>query len=190
MQASGGLIGLARELAARVERAQDDFEGGFVGEFRVRVDGDAAAIVADRDRVVFEQFDLDAVGVARHGLVHGVVEHFGDEVVQRALVGAADIHAGAFAHGFQPLEHLDGGGVIGLGLGAGEKVVGHGLLVFAVLRASMAEGADRGKGAAQRGSKKSSDRMSSQMPSRPGKRAAAVTPIIRSSRMTAGGSGR
>jgi hypothetical protein len=78
----------------------------------VRVDRDAAAVVADGDRIVFMQLDLDAVGVARHRLVHRVVEHLGHQVVQRALVGAADIHAGAFADGLQPLQHLDGGGIV------------------------------------------------------------------------------
>jgi hypothetical protein len=123
VQAAGGLVGLARELAARVERAEDDLERGLVGELRVRVDGDAAPVVADRDGVVGVQLHLDAGGVARHGLVHGVVEHFGHEVVQRAFVGAADIHAGALAHGLQPLEHLDGGGVVAVGLVlSGQKV--------------------------------------------------------------------
>ena len=33
--------------------------------------------------------------------------HFGGEVVERALVGAADVHAGAAADRLEPLEHLD-----------------------------------------------------------------------------------
>ena len=48
-------------------------------------------------------------------LVHGVVEHFRHQMVQRALIGAAHIHAGALAHRLEAFEHLDGGGVIGLG---------------------------------------------------------------------------
>jgi hypothetical protein len=82
VQAAGGLVGLARELAAGVKGAEDDLERALVGEFRMRIDGDAAAVVADRDGVVGVQLDLDAGGVAGDGLVHGVVEHFGDEVVQ------------------------------------------------------------------------------------------------------------
>jgi hypothetical protein len=114
VQTAGGLVGLARELAARVQRAEDDLQRGFVGEFRMRVDGDAAPVVADGDGMVFVQLHLDAGGVAGHRLVHGVVEHLGHQMVQRALIGAADIHAGAFAHGLQPLQHLDGGGVVAL----------------------------------------------------------------------------
>ena len=44
-----------------------------------------------------------------------VVEDLGGEVVQRALVGAADVHAGAAADGLEPFEHLDRGGVIAVG---------------------------------------------------------------------------
>jgi hypothetical protein len=59
-------------------------------------------------------------------LVHRVVEHFGGEMVQRALVGPADIHAGAAAHRLQPLQHLDRGGVIiagGCGGSGREKII-------------------------------------------------------------------
>ena len=130
METAGGLVGLAGEFAARVERAEDDFEGGFVREFRVRIDRDTAAVVSDRDRVVFVQFDFDPVGVASDGFVHRVVEHFGHKVMKRAFVGAADVHAGAFADGFQTLEHLDGGRIIGIGLGRSQKVVCHVICSF------------------------------------------------------------
>ncbi len=81
------------------------------------------------DAAVGVQLELDAAGVPGDRLVHGVVEHFGGEVVQRALVGAADIHAGAAAHRLEPFQDLDVlGGIAGwLGL-AGEIVeeIGHG----------------------------------------------------------------
>ena len=126
MQPARGLIGLARKLAAGVQGAQDDLERGFVGEFRVRIYRDAAAVVADGDRMIGVEFDLDPVGVARDGLVHRVVEHLGHKVMQRALIGAPDIHAGTFSDRLQPLQHLDGRGVIGLDRG-GEEVICHAL---------------------------------------------------------------
>src|SRR5690606_20729093 len=58
-----------------------------------------------------------------HRLVHGVVQHLGEQVVQGAFVGAADIHAGAFADGLQPLQHPDGGGGITGGGGGGRAGV-------------------------------------------------------------------
>jgi hypothetical protein len=127
VQTAGGLVGLARELAARVQRAEDDLKRALVGELRMRVDGDATAVVADGDGVIGMQLHLDAGGMAGHRLVHGVVEHLGHQVVQRALIGAADIHAGALADGLQPLQHLDGGGVVALrGVVSGKEIVGHG----------------------------------------------------------------
>ena len=93
----------------------------------MRIDRDAAPVVADRQMVARAQRHLDPRGMARHRLVHAVVEHLGGQVMQRALVGAADIHARPAPHGFQPLEHLDRGGVIGFGRGGGfgEQIVGH-----------------------------------------------------------------
>jgi hypothetical protein len=39
--------------------------------------------------------------------VHRVVEDFGGEVVQRVVIGAADIHTGAAADGLEAFEDLD-----------------------------------------------------------------------------------
>ena len=51
--------------------------------------------------------DLDPARVAGDRLVHRIVEQFGDEVMQRPLIGAADEHAGPAAHRLQPLQNLD-----------------------------------------------------------------------------------
>ena len=67
------------------------------------------------------------VGVAGHRLVHGVVEHLGEEVVHRLLVGAADIHAGPPAHRLQPLQHLDVGGGIGVVAAPRDRALAAGL---------------------------------------------------------------
>ena len=107
MQAARGLIGAGIEFAAGVQRRHDDFERGFLREFRMRIDRNAAAIVGDGEIAVGLELDLDEGRVAGDRLVHGIVEHFGEEVVQAGLVGAADIHAGAPAHRLQPLQHLD-----------------------------------------------------------------------------------
>ena len=131
MQTARGFIGLAVELAAGVEGAEDHLQRGFVGEFRVGVDGDAAAVVAHGQGTVGVQFDLDAVGVARDGLVHRVVDDLGGQVVIGAFVDAADIHAGAQADGLKRFQHLDRGGVVVV-LPTGQEVVGHELLFLVV----------------------------------------------------------
>ena len=112
MQAAGGLVGAAVELAARVQHRHDDFERGLFRKFRVRIDRHAAAVVGDAQIAAVLERDLDEGGVAGDGLVHRIVDHFGEEMMQRVGVGAADIHAGPAAHRLEPLQHLDRGGVV------------------------------------------------------------------------------
>jgi hypothetical protein len=93
----------------------------------MRVDGNAATIVDDVQAIARLQRHLDPRRMARDRLVHRIVEHFGGEVVQRAFVRTADIHAGAAANRLQPLEHLDRRSVIAVGGGSGrsEQILGH-----------------------------------------------------------------
>jgi hypothetical protein len=107
VQTARSLISLARELAARVQGAQDHLQRRLAGELGVGVERHATAVVADGQRIIGVQLNLDPVGVAGDRLVHGVVEDLGHQVMQRALVRAADIHAGSLAHRLQPLQHLD-----------------------------------------------------------------------------------
>ena len=82
----------------------------------MEIDGHAAAVVGDGDEAVGLHLDFDPVGMAGERLVHGVVDHLGEQVMQRLLVGAADIHAGPPAHRFESFQHLDVlCGVAGLG---------------------------------------------------------------------------
>jgi hypothetical protein len=47
-------------------------------------------------------------------LVHGIVDDFGKQVMQRLFIGATDVHPGPPANGLQSLKHLDMlGGVSG-----------------------------------------------------------------------------
>ena len=123
MQPAAGGIGLAAELAARMQHRHDDFERRFIGKARVGVDGDAAAIVGDGQAAIALQRYLNAAGMAGDGLVHGVIKDFGGQMMKGAFVGAADIHSRAAADGFQPLQHLDMAGVvIAGGRGGGEQI--------------------------------------------------------------------
>ena len=76
----------------------------------MHVDGDAAAVVGDGDRVVGVDDDLDLVGLAGQRLVDGVVDDLVDQVVQAARAGRADVHARALA---DRLEALEDGDVLG-----------------------------------------------------------------------------
>ncbi|MDQ1154161.1 hypothetical protein QE389_001360 [Brevundimonas sp. SORGH_AS 993] len=126
VQTPRDLVGVLVELTARVQLGHDDLgrRHAFLG---VDVGRDAAPVVGHGDGAVGVQNDLDQVGVTGQGLVDGVVHHLIDHVVQaRAVVRVPDIHAGAFAHGVQALENLDGiGAVFGLVCNRiGHEVVG------------------------------------------------------------------
>jgi len=61
-------------------------------------------------------FDLDETGVPRERLVHGVVDHLREQVMERLFVGPADIHAWTAANGLEAFEHLNvAGGVTAFG---------------------------------------------------------------------------
>ena len=120
MQPAGGMVDLVGELGAGVQGGEDHLQRRLALDLRVRVDRDAAAVVADRHRAVGGELDLDPVGVAGDRLVHGVVEGLGDQVMQRPLVGAADIHGRSPAHRLQAFQHLDVlGGIAGMRLPRG-----------------------------------------------------------------------
>jgi hypothetical protein len=74
----------------------------------MHVHGNAAAVVHDGDGIVGVHGDVDFVGEAGHGFVHGVVHHFPDEVVQTHFTGGTDVHGRTQAHGFESAENLDG----------------------------------------------------------------------------------
>ena len=113
VQATGHLVAAAAELAAGVQLGEHELDGAdALGG--VHVGGDAAPVVLDADRAVLHQGDVDGVGVAGQGLVDRVVDDLPDQVVQAALAGGADVHAGALADRLEPLEDGDRAGVVGL----------------------------------------------------------------------------
>ena len=73
----------------------------------MRVDRHAAAVIGHAQRAVGFEFHFNAIGKARDRFVHRVVEHFGEQVMQRALIDTADVHTWAFAHRFEAFENLD-----------------------------------------------------------------------------------
>ena len=78
----------------------------------------APAVIRDPDGVVLQNFHGNMVAVSRQRLVDGVVHNLIYQVVQAGGGRGADIHARAFAHGLQPLQHLDfRRAVLVLGLG-------------------------------------------------------------------------
>jgi hypothetical protein len=67
--------------------------------------------------------DPDAIAAACHGFVDAVVGDLDQQVMQAALIRAADVHTGAAADGFEAFEDLNiGGGILFFG---GLSACGH-----------------------------------------------------------------
>src|SRR5207245_4311071 len=85
VQAARDLVGLVVELAARVQLGEHDLRRVHAGHGRVGTAGDAAAVVDDGDRVVDVDGDVDLRAVSGQGLVHRIVDHLVDEMVEPGL---------------------------------------------------------------------------------------------------------
>ena len=113
VQAARNLVGILVEFTARVELGHDDL-GRRDFLLGVQIGRNAAAVIAHRDRAVAVEDHVDPVAIAGERLVDGVVHHLVDHVVEAgAVVGIADVHARALAHGIEPAQDLDRIGVIG-----------------------------------------------------------------------------
>ena len=114
MKAAGDLVAPAAELAACMEDGQGHLQSVLAGLLMV-AHGDAAAVVPDGDAVALVEEHLDMGAEPGQSFVHAVVHDLGDQLVQSPLVRGTDVHAGAAAHGLQPLQHLDLGSVVASG---------------------------------------------------------------------------
>ena len=114
MQAARHLVGILVELSAGMKLGHDRLRRPRrLSVIIVDVGGNAAAIVGDGAGAIGIERHGHPVGMAGQRLVDGIVDHLIDHVMQaRAVIGVADIHAGALAHRIEALEHLDGIGVV------------------------------------------------------------------------------
>ena len=101
--AAGKLVAALPVFAAGVQRRQHQLHARQAAVL-VDVHRDAPPVVPDRDRAIHMDRHLDQGAMPRQMFVHRVVQHLGHAVMQRALVRAADIHAGLFTDGFEALE--------------------------------------------------------------------------------------
>src|SRR5579859_156243 len=130
VQATGDFVGVVVELTAGMEDGHDDL-GRRTALFLVHIYRDTAPIVFDGDRLIFMDDDLYFAAIASKCFVDGVIHHLEDHVVKaRAVIGVADVHAGAFAYSVEALQDLDIGGVVALGIGHGRGL----FLQFIIIR--------------------------------------------------------
>ena len=100
MQTAGNLVAFTAEFAAGVQNGKHDLDGGDL-LLGMLVHGNTAAVVLAGDGIVGMDGHLDGIAVPGQGLVHGVVDHLVNQVVQTAGAGGADVHARAFANSFK-----------------------------------------------------------------------------------------
>ena len=130
VQAARHLVGVVvfafAEFAAGVQLRHHHLgrRDAFLG---VDAGGDAAAVVAHRAGGVRVEGDADLAGETGERFVDGVVDDFVDHVMQaRAVIGVADVHAGALAHRVETPQDLDRVGAVALGaIGLFRRVCAH-----------------------------------------------------------------
>src|SRR5690606_18233753 len=104
MQTTRDLVRRPVELAAGMEHRKSDLNPRLL-LLRVDVDRDPAAVVLDGNRSVRVNDNLDICTEAGYGLVDRVVDDLPDQVVQTALAGGADVHAGPLPYGLESLQN-------------------------------------------------------------------------------------
>ena len=85
----------------------------------MRIHRDAAPVIGDAQIALFVEMHLDAAGMAGNGLVHAIVDDFGEQVMQCIGIRAADIHTRPPPDRLEPFEYLDILGRIVASIGQG-----------------------------------------------------------------------
>ncbi len=112
MQTAGDLVTTAAELTAGMQDRHDHF-GCRAAFFLVDVDRNAATVVGDGDAAIELQGHGDLGAVPGKRFVDRIVDDFEHHVVQAGtVIGIADVHAGALAHGIETFQNLDRAGVV------------------------------------------------------------------------------
>ncbi len=94
------------EFSAGVQRRENHFERRLFG-CGMHIHRNAAAVIFHAHRTVILQRARNDVCVAGHRLVDTVIHDLVHEMVESPDIGGTDVHAGALADGFQPLQDLN-----------------------------------------------------------------------------------
>lgn len=104
VQTAGRGVGTAAELSFGVQLGHHDLDAG-QARLGLDIDGDAPPVVTDLHGIVVVEDDLDVIAVTAQGLVDGIVDDLPEAVHETAAVGGPDVHPGALANRFEPLEY-------------------------------------------------------------------------------------
>ena len=73
----------------------------------MNIDGNAPAIIPDRDRAINVDGNIYFRAETGEMFVDRVVEHLKHHVVQTTFIRIADVHAGSFSNSFKAFEFID-----------------------------------------------------------------------------------
>ncbi|MBT9148842.1 MAG: hypothetical protein DDT28_00257 [Dehalococcoidia bacterium] len=106
MESSTDLVGLPSELSPGVQHSHHCLQGGNLSG-RVYIYRDAPAIIGYSDAAIIVDDDSDPITIAGHRLINAVIYDLMNQVVQSALIGAANIHRRPQPYCLQLLQHLN-----------------------------------------------------------------------------------
>ncbi len=106
MESSTDFVGLPSKLSPGVQRSHHCLQGRNLGG-GVYIYGNAPAVVGHSNTAIIVDDDRDPVTVAGHRLINAVIYDLMNQVVQSALIGAANIHRRPQPYCLQLLQHLN-----------------------------------------------------------------------------------
>ena len=102
MQSARHLVGALVEFPPRVQHRHYNLQGVFA-LLLVVAHGDAAAVIANGERLISVYRYLHRIAESRQRLVYGVIDHLVHEVVKAFRPRIAYVHCRPLAHRFQSL---------------------------------------------------------------------------------------
>ncbi|CRH86049.1 Uncharacterised protein [Chlamydia trachomatis] len=103
VQTTARLVCVIVKLAPRMQRRHDNTLCR--NPLFMHLHRDSASVIAHRTGAVRLQRNPDRITVPGQVLIYRVIHNFINQMIQGLLPHAADVHAGAFAHGFESLQH-------------------------------------------------------------------------------------
>src|SRR5207248_2484942 len=109
------------EFPAGMENGQHQFQPSLL-VFRMHVHRDAAAVIADRERIAgFVEYHRNVIRETIDVFIDGVIKNFPGEMMETLAIDAADIHGGSLPDRLQSFENLDVFRAIGRCSGGGKR---------------------------------------------------------------------
>ena len=81
-----------------MKRCHNDFNGGLIGKFWMFACWHAAPVIANGQPVGRFKVNINPVGMASNSFIHRIIENFSSQMMQGAVVSAANIHSRTMAN--------------------------------------------------------------------------------------------